>query len=69
MCVTVTGVCWDESQFGFARPYLVQCLLRLRAEIRVCRAAVHTAFAAKARPEILGDASSCGLAFGPTTNV
>lgn len=62
------GVCCDESQFGFVHPYRVQCLSRLRAEVHVCRPAVHTAFAAKVRPVILVDASSCGVAFGPTTN-
>lgn len=63
-----TGVCCDESQFGFVHPYLVQCLLRLRAEVHVCRPLVHTAFASKVRPVIVGDASSCGVTFGRTTN-
>lgn len=64
----MTGVCCDQSQFGFAHPYLVQCLSRLRAEVHVCLPAVHTAFAAKVRLVIPGDASSCGVAFGPMTN-
>jgi hypothetical protein len=57
-----------HSQFGFAQPNLVRCLPRLRAEVNVCRPAGHTSYAAKVCPVILGDASSCGVAFGPTTN-
>lgn len=63
----VTGVCCNESQFGFAHPYLVQCLSQLRAEVHLCLPAVHTAFAAKVRPVILSDTSCC-IAFGTMTN-